>query len=175
MKLQRRSFLQTMAAGIASLLGLDAAEEFLDRAGPRKVMVPGTDLKKIWLPGDPLGKPIPSYDEVVKAIHEKYRTPRGHFNPRRGALQQEFEINVGWRLGDWIGREGATVGKLFGEKRLPVGCALGPRAKLVFVDEARKTLRFELAPEHEDDYDQRVGLGEWPEAEHMMITDIANR
>ena len=149
-----------MAAGIASLLGLDAAEEFLDRQGPRKVMVPGADLKKLWKPGDPLDinrldyskLSVEELDIIVRRTREPYQTT----NPQntRGSLQQEFEMNVGWRAGDWIGREGATVGKLM-EGKLPHGCQLGPRARLVNVDEARKTLRFELNPLYDVDWLER--------------------
>ena len=67
-----------------------------------------------------------------------------------------------WRTGDWMGREGATVGDLYPGHLLPIGCSLGPRAKLVYVDEARKTLRFELSPILSEDYYMRAGLGSWP-------------
>ena len=159
MNLKRRTFMQSAAASLASIFGLDAAEEMLDRAKPRKVMVPGVDFDVQWL--DYSKMTLPELHEIVR----KYRTK--NYTPARGALQQELVMGESgrWRTGDWMGREGASVGELMGGGPLPIGCVLGPRAKLVFVDEARKTLRFELSPLLSDDYYDRVGLGGWP---HMV-------
>ena len=161
MRPTRRTFMQSTAATLASLFGLEAAEEML---GPRKVMVPGITFDDC-LAG--ARKIVPATAEQIRKF-APYRTK--NYNPARGALQQELVVNVGWRTGDWMGREGASVGELMGAvndeapklRVLPSGCVLGPRAKLVFVDEARKTLRFELAPAMSEDFYERASLGRWP-------------
>lgn len=153
--------MQSMAATLASLFGLEAAEEML---APRKVMVPGITFDDCLEAADKLDVPL-DYSKLsvpdLQAIARYYRTK--NYNPVPGALQQELVMGEPgrWRTGDWMGREGASVGELMAGA-LPHGCVLGPRAKLVFVDEARRVLRFELPPAFENDYYERAGLGRWP-------------
>lgn len=150
MKPTRRTFMQTAAAFFSGLFGLEAAEEILDRAKPRKVMVPGVDFERIR---------IPTHDEVQKIIGP-YRTR--NYNPQAGALHQELLVGEPgyWRTGNYVGREGAKYGDLLRDKKVPVGCQLGPNARLIHVDEARKTLKFELDPSLGEEWRRRYALAE---------------
>ena len=98
--------MQSMTAALASLFGLEAAEEML---GPRKVMVPGITWDDC-LKGAREITPPGSYGGIAK---QYYLTKM--YNPVRGALQQELVMGEPgrWRTGDWMGREGASVADLF--------------------------------------------------------------
>ena len=148
MKPTRRTFMQGVAGFFAGLFGsAEAAAEYVEwLQKPKKVMVPGVDFERIRKP---------TAEEVQRFA--PYRTPADRYNPVAGALHQEVLVGEPgfWRSGNYVGREGATYGKLYSEGKVPVGCQLGGRARLIFVDEARKTLKFELVPEYIHDWQAR--------------------
>lgn len=147
MRPTRRTFMQSVTAFFAGLFGAAKAEEIVDQLKPRKVMVPGVDFDLIRKP---------TQEEVQR--YAPYRTPKDRYNPKVNALHQELFVGEPgyWRTGNYMGREGVTYGALRAENKVPIGCQLGPNARLIYVDEAAKTLKFELAAESFGEWNRRA-------------------